>query len=131
MQALYQRDVRGEDFAAEPFLRESAKNEETRAHAEQLLAGCTERQDELDARIAEAAEHWDVGRMASVDRAILRLGVYELVHRADVPPKVALDEAIRLAKKYGSAESGAFVNGILDRVMKRVRPPDDAAEESP
>ena len=131
MQALYQRDLCGEDFDAESFLSESAKDEETRAHAEDLLAGCLARQDELDARIAEAAEHWDVKRMASVDRAILRLGVYELLHRPDVPPKVALDEAIRLAKKYGGAESGGFVNGILDRIMKQVRPPDVSSKESP
>jgi len=119
IQALYQLDLRGDEFLEEvnAFLRDSAKDGEVLASAEELLHGCVERRDELDARIAAVAEHWDVSRMAVVDRSVLRVGVYELLHRPDVPPKVAIDEAIRLAKKFSGAESSAFVNGILDRIM--------------
>jgi len=132
-QTLYQHDLRGEDFRVEmeDFLRAAAKSEDARAFAEELLRGCLAFRDELDARIAEAAEHWDVSRMAAVDRAILRLGTYELLHRPDLPPKVAIDEAIRLAKKFSGAESYAFVNGILDRIMASCKPSDAASEETP
>ena len=119
VQALYQLDLRGDAFLddMDEFIGSFVKNEEVRAFAAELAHGCAEHCDELDAQLAAAAEHWDVARMAAVDRAILRLGAHELLHKPDVPPKVAIDEAIRLAKKLGSAESGAFVNGILDRIM--------------
>ena len=119
VQAIYQLDLRGDAFLddMDEFIGSFVKNEEVRAFATELAHGCAEHHDELDAQIAAAAEHWDVARMAAVDRAILRLGAHELLHKPDVPPKVAIDEAIRLAKKLGSAESGAFVNGILDRIM--------------
>ncbi|MFH1605082.1 MAG: transcription antitermination factor NusB [Pseudomonadota bacterium] len=128
VQTLYQLDLRGDIFldGMDEFIESSARNEEVRAFATELAHGCAEHRDELDAQIAAAAEHWDIARMAAVDRAILRLGAYELLHQPDVPPKVAIDEAIRLAKKMGSAESGAFVNGILDRIMSS-RPARDLA----
>ena len=121
IQALYQIDLRGDEVLEEidEFLRASAKSADALAFAGELAHGCVERRDELDARIAAVAEHWDVSRMAIVDRAILRVGAYQLLYRGDVPPKVVINEAIRLAKKYGSAESGAFVNGILDKLMKQ------------
>ena len=121
VQALYQHDLRGPAFVKElgEFLTGSAKDADVIAMAEDLFHGCVDQRDKVDAALASAAEHWDVTRMAAVDRAILRLGAYELLHRPDVPPKVAVDEAIRLAKKFSTAESGAFVNGILDRIMAR------------
>lgn len=125
VQALYQVDLRGKDFLAEldAFLRGSSEDEEVRMFAEDLVKGLLEKQDAVDAAIAGAAENWDVSRMAAVDRAILRLGVHELLHRPDVPPKVAIDEAIRLAKKFSTRESGAFVNGVMDKVMNAHLPP--------
>jgi len=131
VQALYQIDLRGDDFLeeADEFLRDSAKGEDALEFAEELVRGCVKRRDELDARIAAIAEHWDVSRMAIVDRCILRVGAYELLHRPDVPAKVAVNEAIRLAKKFSSAESAAFVNGILDRLMAAQRGSVDAAPE--
>jgi transcription antitermination factor NusB len=125
VQALYQADLRGKDFLAEldAFLRGSSEDEEVRMFAEDLVKGLLEKQDAVDAAIAGAAENWDVSRMAAVDRAILRLGVHELLHRPDVPPKVAIDEAIRLAKKFSTRESGAFVNGVMDKVMNAHLPP--------
>jgi len=121
VQALYQLDIRGETFFDEmdDFIKSTAGDESAVDLALKLAHGCVERRDELDARLASAAEHWELARMAAVDRAILRVGAYELLHCADLPPKVAISEAIRMAKKLSSAESGAFVNGILDRIMPR------------
>ena len=119
VQALYQLDIRGKAFLDEmdDFIASTAGDESAVGLALKLAHGCVEKRDELDARLASAAEHWDLGRMAAVDRAILRVGAYELLHCPDLPPKVALNEAIRMAKKLSSAESSAFVNGILDRIM--------------
>lgn len=119
LQALYQRDVRGPEFLDEAgeFFRDSAKDPTDVEIGEALFQGCVDHQDALDARLAAVSEHWDIARMAAVDRAILRLGAYELLHCPDVPPKVAVNEAIRLAKRFSTAESGAFVNGILDKIM--------------
>ena len=119
VQALYQWDLRGEHFLKElpDFLRSSSENADVVALAEELFHGCADHRDEIDARLAAAAEHYDLARMAAVDRAILRLGAYEILLRADLPPKVAIDQAIRIAKKFSTAESGGFVNGILDRVL--------------
>jgi len=88
----------------------------TRRFARELIDGCRERLEQLDAHIAAVAENWEIGRMAVIDRNILRLASYELLFRDDVPPKVAINEAIDLAKRYSTADSGAFVNGILDRI---------------
>lgn len=133
VQALYQVDLRGKDFLAEldAFLRGASEDEEVRMFAEDLVKGLLEKQDSVDAAIAGAAENWDVSRMAAVDRAILRLGVHELLHRPDVPPKVAIDEAIRLAKKFSTRESGAFVNGVMDKVMNAHLPPAARSQGSP
>lgn len=124
VQALYQWDLRGAPFLKElpDFLRGSCEDAGVIALAEELFHGCAEHREEIDASLGASAEHYDLARMAAVDRAILRLGAYELLHRPDVPPKVAIDEAIRIAQKFSTAESGAFVNGILDRVMARTRP---------
>lgn len=119
LQALYQFDLRGEDVAddLEGFLREWARDAETRAYAARLIEGCRLAQDELDEAIGAIAENWALSRMPAVDRAILRLGAYELRYVDDVPERVAISEAIRLAKRFSTAESGAFINGILDKLM--------------
>lgn len=72
----------------------------------------------IDEKISEYATNWQLSRMAIVDRNILRLGTYELLYRSDIPPKVAINEAVELAKKYGDLESGKFVNGVLDKINK-------------
>lgn len=90
---------------------------EARAYATQLAEGVERHLDELDALIRSISVHWRMDRMAVVDRNLLRLAAFELIHRSqDVPRKVAINEAIELAKRFGAIESGAFVNGILDRV---------------
>jgi N utilization substance protein B len=75
-------------------------------------------QADIDRRLTEAAENWRLTRMAVVDRNVLRLGAYELLHMPETPPNVALDEAIELGRRYGSADSPAFVNGVLDRLRQ-------------
>jgi transcription antitermination factor NusB len=76
----------------------------------------------IDDVITRCTEHWDLDRMAVVDRNILRLAVYELGWRTETPPRVVINEAIEIAKKFGSRESGRFINGILDRVHRELRP---------
>ena len=93
-------------------------NDQARSDACSLVVGVLAERRELDRLIADAAENWRLGRMAIVDRNILRLGAWELAYNPDIPEKVAIDEAIELAKRFGSKESGAFVNGILDRVRQ-------------
>jgi N utilization substance protein B len=96
--------------------------ESARAFALELVVQVGARGEELDARVAEHARNWRVVRMARVDRNILRLASYELLH-TDTPAAVILDEAVELARRYGSDTSPAFVNGILDAVARAVREP--------
>lgn len=89
------------------------------AFARELAEGALGHRDESDAVISGLAVDWTVQRMAAVDRNILRLAVYEILHRPDIPDSVAVNEAVELAKKYGEAESGKFVNGILGELVRR------------
>ena len=109
LRALFQRDFLGE---IEP------EEQPQDAYAREVLQGIEAHQPEIDQLIRERAEGWRLERLHSVDRNILRLAIYELLYREDVPPEVAIDEAIELAKKYGTERSPAFINGILDRIYK-------------
>ena len=124
LQALYQIDVASTDLeeALARFWRSFEPVErEVRELAEGLVRGVAEgRRAEVDA-IEEASSNWRLDRMARVDRNVLRLAVYELL-RTDVPVKVVINEAIELGKKYGSESSGAFVNGVLDKVAAGLPP---------
>ena len=137
VQALYQWDLRGEEFAeqADDFLSESTKDSQIYFFARELTFGTRQYRERADELISRAAAHGDMSRMAAVDRNILRLAIYEMLQRDDVPARVAIDQAIELAKRFGAAESGAFVNGILDHVLREVLPaaarergPGEAAE---
>lgn len=88
----------------------------TRSFADKLIRGVLEHQAELDGRIKQHAENWDLHRMAVVDRNILRLAIYEMLHRDDIPPVVSINEAVDIAKKFSTQDSGKFVNGILDKI---------------
>ena len=88
-------------------------------YGKSLVAGTLEHREEIDELIREQAEHWRLERMPVVDRNILRLAVYEFLYETDVPKLVVLDEAIELAKRFGSEQSGRFVNGLLDGLLKR------------
>ncbi len=124
LQFLYQLDQHDEADPARhaaDFWARHPVDDDTRAFAAALVAGTKRRQDEIDRLIVQYAEHWELDRMAVVDRNILRLAVYELLDQGSVPPKVAINEAIEIAKKFGTRESGRFINGILDRVHKELR----------
>jgi N utilization substance protein B len=85
---------------------------------EGLIAGVKEHQAQIDALISEAADNWRLDRMAAIDRNILRLGAYEIMFCPEVPARVAINEALELAKRYSTAQSSRFVNGILDRLLQ-------------
>ena len=107
------------------FWREHEVEDEVRSFAEQLVEGVCSERERLDALIAGAASNWRVDRMAVVDRNILRMASYELAHLLDTPAAVILDEAIEVGKRFGTEQSGAFINGVLDAVRRelaRVRP---------
>jgi N utilization substance protein B len=90
-----------------------------REYAERLVRGVTAHLEELDGVIQKVSTHWRIDRMARVDRNLLRLGAYEILHVAqEVPRKVVINEAVEIAKRFGAAESSAFINGILDRIGK-------------
>jgi N utilization substance protein B len=125
LQFLYQLDLRGDDdpepHAAEFWARHPV-DPATREFAEALVRGVKRDQAKTDELIEQYAEHWQLDRMAVVDRNILRLAIYEILGGDDVPGKVAINEAIEIAKKFGTEESSRFINGILDRIYKELRP---------
>ena len=86
------------------------------AFAEPLIRGVLEHLAEADAQIKKYAQNWDIHRMAVVDRNVLRLAIYEMLHRDDIPPVVSINEAVDIAKRFSTEESGRFVNGILDKI---------------
>lgn len=132
LQALYQWHLLGDEQCCDlhAFCREESQDEGVRDYATQLVDGCKAHRDAIDARLKDAAEHWDLDRMALIDLTVLRIGAYELMFRKDIPPKVAINEAIDLGKSFGGAESGPFINGILDRIhlqVARASGPDGAS----
>ncbi len=118
LQLMYQLDLRGPEVLDEidAHLAENTRDPEVASFAREILTGCWERKETIDARIEEVARNWQISRMAVIDRNILRLATYELLYRDDVPPLVAINEAIDIAKKYSTRNSGPFVNGILDNI---------------
>ena len=99
------------------FWREApADDADERSYADELVRGVADSLARLDDIIRAASENWRLERMARVDRNVLRLGAFELTNRADVPRAVILDEAVEVAKRFGNEDSGAFVNGVLDRI---------------
>jgi len=130
LQALYQIDVSATDLeeALARFWRNFEPVEiEVRELTEGMVRGVAEHRREIDEAIEGVSTNWRLDRMAKVDRNILRLAVFELRWRTDVPVKVCIDEAIELGKKFGSESSGAFVNGVLDRIAAEL-PPDRRGE---
>jgi transcription antitermination factor NusB len=129
VEVLYQADLRGPEVVADALASPTVKHgSETQRFAEELVRGVLEHLTEIDELIRSVAQNWDLARMATVDRNILRLGTYELVFRKDIPGKVTINEAVDLAKRYGTAESGTFVNGILDRIMAQTGAAPESAE---
>lgn len=118
LQSLYQLDLRGNEIIndIDAFCKKSNEKDDIYQFAISLVNGCRSKVKEIDEKISSVTEHWELRRMAIIDKNILRLGVYELLHRNDIPPKVSINEAIELAKKFSTKNSGTFVNGILDKI---------------
>jgi N utilization substance protein B len=124
LQLLFQRDQNHQitRAALEQFVRDRLKDPDVRLWCLSLFDGARDHLGEIDKKIAQAAENWRLSRMSSVDRNVLRLGAYELLFTPETPAAVAFDEAIELARRFGTAESPAFVNGVLDRLRKEATP---------
>ncbi len=90
--------------------------EDIKPFSKELVLGVCVHLKDLDNLIGKASKNWRLERIAKVDRSILRLAAYELLYRADIPPKVSINEAVDLGKKFGTEESGAFINGVLDKI---------------
>ena len=121
MQSLYSWDV--SDLTRERLLEfewvdHQEGREETFAFARLIIAGVLEHIDDVNTAIKNHLEHWDIARLSKVDLAILRMGTYSLLFQQDVPASVTIDEAIAIAKEYGTDESYKFVNGVLDAIRR-------------
>lgn len=117
LQMLFQLDVNSdvEADAVREMIDERVEDDSSRDFAWSLFSGVMENRAQIDARLVALAENWKLERMATTDRNVLRLGAFELLFM-DTPPKVAMDESIELAKRFGAKQSSQFVNGILDRL---------------
>ena len=132
LQLLYQAEFAGhQDGEVIRFWRYFHRGDQVPAYLNQLVAGVTAHQEELDGLIRKYSEHWRLERMAAVDRNLLRLAMFELLHCPEIPAKVVINEAVELAKRYGSELSGAFVNGILDRMYQALRQTQEKTQEEP
>jgi N utilization substance protein B len=121
LQILFQLDIRKEKPTLTLFKRfwtEFEPDDEVRAFTEEIVKGTFKHLKVINEKILASAKNWSLDRMATVDRNVLRMAAYEILYRMDIPPSVTINEAIELAKKFGTDESGAFVNGILDNVAR-------------
>ncbi len=132
VQFLFQRDFNsGElDDAFQDFWADQDRkaSDRMRAFTEDLVRGVEGHRDEIDVLLKRCAEHWDVHRMGAVDRNVMRVALYEMLHCPDIPPVVSINEAVDIAKALSSLESARFVNGILDRALKEVDRPQREAQ---
>ena len=121
LQMLYQVDIRHispEQVERQFWEGQPESPQEVRTFTNRLVSGTAAHLPEIDALITRYADNWNLKRMAVIDRNILRLGVFELLHQQEAPPKVCINEAIELAKRFGDEDSGKFINGILDAIHK-------------
>ena len=120
LQALYQIEMTGDPSGAavDLFLQHFEGNAKAKEFARRLVSGTVSQRAEIDRLIAQATEHWKIERLAKVDFVLLRMAAYELVFCADIPTSVTLDEAIEIAKRFGSEDSAGFINGVLDHVAR-------------
>ena len=103
-------------------------SQDAREFADLLITGIVQNKGELDQMIRKSSKNWRLERMSYVDRNILRLAVFEILHLKDIPPKVSIDEAVELAKRYGTDESSGFINGVLDNIYNRLNGGDHRLE---
>lgn len=136
LQCLTQLDVQGDDLLSDipAFIADSGASSKIKTLASELAHGAWHSLKACDELIASTVKHWQLQRIALIDRSVLRLAVGELLNRPDVPVKVVLDQAIELSKRFSTAESPQFINGVLDAIVKRLaaesRPAQPAAQTS-
>jgi transcription antitermination protein NusB len=131
LQHLYQWDFHGsEEQPAAAAWEDRDDPDETRGFAHRIVEGVKARQEEIDALLEDQSKNWKLYRMSRIDRNILRIAVFELLAEPEVPAKVALNEAIEIGKKFGTTESGAFINGILDQICRRLGKSVDRGREA-
>ncbi|VAX34880.1 Transcription termination protein NusB [hydrothermal vent metagenome] len=121
LKILYQAEILRRDIhvVSKKFWEEAEHKDNTvHTFCQKLTEGVEKFLEKIDGKITQYAANWQIKRMASIDRNVLRLGVFEILYSSEVPPKVAINEAVDLAKKYGDLDSGKFVNGILDKIYK-------------
>jgi N utilization substance protein B len=125
LQILFQVEITCDPPAEvlQRFWESRSVPEEMREFAQELVLGTVENRERIDGEIAAVAEHWRLERMAVVDRNVLRMAIFELIGEPETPPAVVIDEAIEIARKYGSEDSAPFINGILDSIRRRVEKP--------
>ena len=130
LQALYQYDLRGEEMLdrVKSFLYGEEPDQSTVEYVLDVIRGTAEHLDEIDHLIRDVAQNWNIERMAVIDRNVLRMATYEIIHRKDIPPKVSINEAIELGKRYSTQNSGGFINGVLDKIKVRFV---DGTEDAP
>lgn len=123
LQALYQSDISGEDIqkAVDQLYAENRQSRADLDYFKRVASGTWNRIQELDQWISKAAENWSTERISTIDRNILRQGIYELLAEPDLPARVIINEAIELSKRFGGKGSRAFVNGVMDRVAGQIR----------
>jgi len=134
LQVLYQLNITKEDAkrALAQFQEHFSPQEKADEFLRRLVLGVLEHCRELDRLIEQHLENWRLDRINVIDRNILRMALFELLYCEDIPPKVTINEAIDLGKRYGSEDSGSFINGILDRIQNEViRKPIDTKSPSP
>ena len=121
LKTLYRMETTGEnpEQAYNDICSNWSKPVFDKAYTRRLLKGVTTKEESIDAVLRNIVKNWDIKRIAIIDRNILRIAIYEILYLDDIPPKVSMDEAIEIAKIYSTADSSKFVNGILDRVLKR------------
>jgi len=120
LQFLYMMDIRSDDIVGEEttFFAEQSDDDDVLVFARELVQGVALNMAAIDETIEKSTQNWELGRIATVDRNILRQAIYELLYRSDIPPKVSINEAIELGKKFSTSNSGGFINGILDRIKR-------------
>ena len=122
LQALYQYELlqqgEGDRFSFEQFCSHFQVNKKAIPYTRTLLVGIHENEKEIDQHISKYAKNWRLERMSVIDRNILRLAVFELIYQNDIPASVAINEAVEIAKRYSTDDSGPFINGILDAMAK-------------
>lgn len=125
MQFLFQLDFNPEpiDTALKDFWEEKNPVPREKQYAEEVIKGVVQRKEELDERLSKYANRWNSDRMGAVDRAVMRVALFEMLYRDDVPPVVSINEAVHFAKDFSSFQSGRFVNGVLDRIRKEIDRP--------